>query len=101
MRIGTKLTLGFGGVLILFIIGIIVGVAGVYLSNNASNSLEERYKQLRAMDELKLTGTTLVLTYMDIIIDKEAGDNKLLREREQAISQLKKKVQDNRQNYLD
>ena len=71
MKLGSKLILGFSSVLIIFIISVVVGFWGLSSSENVALQLEERYKQLRLMDDLKQMGTELILTQMDIIVDKD------------------------------
>jgi len=76
--------------LILFGIAVAIGIQALSSTERSSLLLEERYQQLRVMDELKYLSTDLTLLFMDIIVDKDSGS--VSAERIQLLRETKKQI---------
>ena len=97
MKVGTKLLLGFIMVILLFVLSVFVGYMGLNYMSTSSSELEQNYKTLRAMDDMKRMGIELTLAYMDIIIDK---DEDVSKERLEFLKKFKEELEQDEKNLL-
>lgn len=90
INLGKRILAGSAVLLLFFVGAILVGFKGLSDAADAEALIDLRYQQIRLLEELKLMNTELTLLYMDIIIDKEAGD--VSTERKEWLNAFKKEL---------
>lgn len=86
LKIKLKILLGFLAVIILFIVGVGIGMNAVKQTDQAAEMLSERYEQIRTLEALELQTVKMTLLFMDMIIDQKEG---VSAERKQELQELK------------
>jgi len=99
LKVRTKILLGFGAGLIIFILGISIALVRIDANVDATHSLETRYQQQLVMAKVQHLNTELTLLFMDIIIDKDEA--KVSEERKQYLQHIQTELAQARTQALE
>jgi methyl-accepting chemotaxis protein len=98
LRIGKRLLLGFGMVLIFFVAAAAMGIIGIATVQKSSEFSDLKHRQVRAGENLLTINTKLKLLLMEIINDKDSSE--ISEENKKNLEALKTELEEVKKSVM-